>query len=131
MTTALDIIKASLREIGILASSESPESDDAQDALSKLNRMVAAWELDGIAIGAQTWVLTSTIPLPENHIQSLICNLATRLAPDYGAVAVLSPVTQKLAADGYRALQAAYGDPIDMSIDSALRRRNYWGTQWL
>jgi len=130
MTTARDVIKASLREIAVIGSGESLDADMANDGLEKLCRMVASWELDGISMGAPTWALTTTLPFPENHMQAIICNLAVRLAPEYGATAVLSAETKGQAAEGYRSLQAVYGDPIDMSIDSALVRRNQWGWTW-
>lgn len=43
MSTALDNIKATLRLLGVLASGETPQSSEANDALSALNRMLSSW----------------------------------------------------------------------------------------
>ena len=124
MTTALDIIKGALRDISVLAAGESPTAEESQDSLEALNLMIAAWELDGIAIGAQEWALSDVIQLPANHILAIRRNLAVRLAPEFGAA--VSNITVQEAGDGYRSLQTAYGEPLDMDVDNAIRaRRRY------
>lgn len=121
MTTVSDLIKGALKEIGVLASGEDPDASDSDDALTILNEMIAGWEMEGIAIGAQTWTLATAIPLPANHTGAIRYNLAVRLAPSYGSQ--VSNLTVQMADDGYRNLQTAYGDPIDMDIDGAIQVR--------
>lgn len=43
MTQVLDIVKSALRTIGALEAGETPDADQANDALVLLNDMVAAW----------------------------------------------------------------------------------------
>jgi hypothetical protein len=50
--TARDIIKASLRKLGIFASGEEPGPSDAQDALSALNTMIDSWNTERLMIYA-------------------------------------------------------------------------------
>jgi len=52
--TAQDIIKASLRKLGILAKSETPSNDEMVDALQALNMMIDEW-------GAQKLMGTATV----------------------------------------------------------------------
>lgn len=124
MTTALDVITSAMTEIGALQSGENPTNEEAQDCLTYLNDMIAQWELEGIAIGLDDLVLNTTIQLPRNHIGPIKYNLAMNIAPMFS----LQPnqVTAKQADDGYTALQGAYGEPVEMDIDAAIRRRWYW-----
>lgn len=64
MTRPLDIISASLRSIGALESGEVPDSPTANDALSTLNDMLAAWSNARMMIPYQTDIihtLTSSV----------------------------------------------------------------------
>jgi hypothetical protein len=54
MTTALDIIKASMRKAGILVKSESPAADEASDALDTLNDMIESWANDELCVPFRT-----------------------------------------------------------------------------
>jgi hypothetical protein len=49
-STALDIIKGSLRNINVLAAGEEPTGAEAQDSLIRLNQMLDAWNADGLMI---------------------------------------------------------------------------------
>jgi hypothetical protein len=52
--TAADIIKASMRKLGLLAKSEVPSNDEMQDSLQALNMMIDEW-------GAQKLMATANI----------------------------------------------------------------------
>lgn len=52
--TAQDIIKASMRKLGILAKSEAPSNDELQDSLQALNAMIDEW-------GSQKLMGTATV----------------------------------------------------------------------
>lgn len=54
MTTALDIITKALQKNGVLVKSETPASDEADDALDTLNAMISAWSNDSMFIYART-----------------------------------------------------------------------------
>lgn len=46
--TVLDLIKASLRVIGAIASSETPDSEMANDAMEALNLLLEDWQNEGL-----------------------------------------------------------------------------------
>lgn len=50
MSTAADLIKSSLRSIGVLASGESPTAAEQADALDILNDILEEWSNDGFMI---------------------------------------------------------------------------------
>lgn len=54
MTTARDLIKASLRKIQVLGVGASLSPEDAADALEALNAMIASWSVDGALIYTET-----------------------------------------------------------------------------
>lgn len=43
MTTPLDIITLSLKDIGVLGSGQTPEAEDTNDAFTTLNQMISEW----------------------------------------------------------------------------------------
>jgi hypothetical protein len=49
-TTGRDVISASLRLIGALASGETPAAQEATDGLSALNRMIDSWSNESLTI---------------------------------------------------------------------------------
>lgn len=46
--TVLDLIKSSLKLIGVYGAGETPSNDDAQDAFDVLNMMIGSWNNDGL-----------------------------------------------------------------------------------
>jgi hypothetical protein len=54
MSTARDMLTASLRKIGAIAPGESLESGEATDALAELNRMISSWSTEGLLIYTPT-----------------------------------------------------------------------------
>ena len=63
MATALDLIKASLRDIGVLAAGETPAFDDSNDALSALNRLSDQWSAERLqmyTVTRETWTLVAS-----------------------------------------------------------------------
>lgn len=60
--TAQDIIKASMRKLGILEKSETPSNDELQDGLQALNVMIDEWgsqKLMGTATVRESFALTA------------------------------------------------------------------------
>ena len=43
MTTARDVVKGALRLIGVISSSDEPSAEEADDGLTSMNQMLAAW----------------------------------------------------------------------------------------
>ena len=50
MATVSDIIKSSLRLLGILAQGETPTAQESADALVSLNDMIDSWSNDGFLV---------------------------------------------------------------------------------
>lgn len=53
MTTALDIITRAMQEAGILYKSETPDADEASDALKKLNAMMSSFSNESLLVTAR------------------------------------------------------------------------------
>lgn len=53
MATAADLIKASLRLLGVTAAGETPAASELADGLSSLNRMISRWSAEGLLIHAE------------------------------------------------------------------------------
>jgi len=66
MPTGLDIIKASMRLIGVLAQGETPSQSEADDALSRLNLMLAGWSAERIAVYSRE-VLTVSLSGAQSY----------------------------------------------------------------
>lgn len=54
MTTALEIIEPSLRKIHVLGRGQILPNEQAQDALSALNSMIASWSVEGNLVFTET-----------------------------------------------------------------------------
>lgn len=116
--TVLNLIKRTMRTLGILQTQEEPDAAEAQDVLNILNSMLKAWELEGIKLSHADMVLTDTVPYPDNHIDPIVYNLAVMIAPEF-EVNTRGDVIQ-MAANGYRNLQNYYLQPTEMALDNAL-----------
>lgn len=124
--TALDAIKSALRRLGVIRSGENLSPDEAADGLESLNFMLHRWELDGIRLNHIDFTLSSALPWPPNHREPIVCNLAVRLADEYG-----KSIPQGVlggAMTGYTDLQNYYADPKDAQFDDDLvaTRLNYY-----
>lgn len=54
MTTARDLIKRSLRQLGVYTIGEDPSDDEAQDGLEALNAMLDSWATENLFVYAKT-----------------------------------------------------------------------------
>jgi len=61
MTTPLDIISRSLKDIGALESGELPTADAAQDAFDMLNDLLDQWSNEGMMVYYQTEIIFPTV----------------------------------------------------------------------
>ncbi len=50
MSTASDLIKGSLRLLGVIASGETPSAADTADGLSALNELIESWSAEGLIV---------------------------------------------------------------------------------
>ena len=63
----IDILKASLRQIGQLAPGRSPNQSETADALSVLNRMLDAWNTESLAIYSRRVDQYTLVPSQQSY----------------------------------------------------------------
>lgn len=86
MTTNITLIEDALRDINVLAGSDTASASQGQYGLRKLNQLMEAWKEDDVDIGwfAQSST-TDTAPIPDWAEIAVTAGLAILLAPKYGA----------------------------------------------
>jgi hypothetical protein len=115
MTTALDVVKTSLRSIQVIDAGEEPEASEGADALQAMNLMIHGWRNKGVDVGHTDLVLTDELKLDPRHHEAVIYLLAVRLAPEYEKAVSVEVAT--LAEAGWRGLQSHYIVPNDLKIE--------------
>lgn len=98
--TNVDLIADALRELGVISEIQTPSPEQGAHALRKLNQMMAEWEEAGIRLEffPQT-VMSDPCPIPTYAENGVMCQLATRLASNYGATVSIELATS--ATSGY------------------------------
>jgi hypothetical protein len=133
MATAQDLINSSAKQAGILAEGQTLESGINTDALSRLNRLIARFQNDGIFLGLDTLTATDTLFIDDADEEALELSLTIRLM-----VRHRRPVQPGLAQSANLAvteLQAKYATIKEMPLDGALtrkylpRKRTFDGTE--
>lgn len=67
MATGLDLITAALRKCGVVASGETADASDADDALAEVNRLLGTWNAQGLYIHAHTIAQHTLIADQESY----------------------------------------------------------------
>jgi hypothetical protein len=103
MATNIEVIGDALRELQLVAETQTPSAEQGEHGLRKLNDLIEAWTEDGIELGyfAQSDT-TADCPVPLWALRAVKVCLAPELAPAYGAT-----VSRELAlkiSDAYTAL---------------------------
>jgi hypothetical protein len=84
METAQSVIDDTLQEIIVSASEQIVEPVDFSTALRYMNRMMATFDAEGIALGyTQVTKASDAITIPLGAVEGLIFNLALRLTTQY------------------------------------------------
>lgn len=83
MATVSDLIRRSLKKLGVLAGSETPTAAEQSDAFEELNEMIDEWAAEGLAVSTFATV-DDEVDLAPGYARALRYNLAVALAPDYG-----------------------------------------------
>lgn len=97
--TVQDIVAFALRKV--TGSGETPDADQAADALERLADMLEEWRVTGADVGAlRPLTLSTTIYSPHSHISAIKHNLIVRLSDLYG-----SDITPSVANAAVRGLQ--------------------------
>lgn len=86
MTTNLEVIQDALRDINVLAESDTASPEQGSYCLRKLNQLMEAEKENGIGVGwfAQTST-TDDIPIPDWAEIGITATLSIVCAPNYGA----------------------------------------------
>ena len=99
MTSILQVITLALRDINVLAQSEPPAAEQANEAFQTLNQMIAAWRSDGIDLQYfEQPAVSDDIPLAVGDVAGVRYNLAIMLAPSYQAEVPLPVIAAASAA---------------------------------
>jgi hypothetical protein len=86
VATNIEVIGDALKELGVIAETQSPSPEQGLFCLRKLNEMLEAWTEDGIELGyfAQTDT-TADCPIPAWAVRAVKACLAPEVASHYGA----------------------------------------------
>lgn len=60
--TSLDLITSAMRLVGIIATTETPKADEANDALNVLNDMIETWSTESLTVWGSAPSVFTTIP---------------------------------------------------------------------
>ena len=118
ITKKRDLIALAFEEIGIANYVYDISPSQWQSALKRMDVMVAGWNANGIRIAypLPSYVggsdLDQDVPVPDYALETIISNLAIRLAPSYGKV--VSEQTKMVADTSYYQMcnQSALPTPL-------------------
>jgi hypothetical protein len=121
--TVQEVCESAFAEIGMAAYVFDLSPDMLTSAANRLVAMLGEWNAKGIRLGAPLASSPGSIDLDESSnvptgaIETVITNLAIRLAPSYGKT--VSPDTKVTAKRGYDTLmaQAARAEPMQLPGD--------------
>jgi hypothetical protein len=124
--TKRQLIDQAFEELALAGHEFDITPEEQQNALRRLDTMVATWEARGIRIG---YLLPSTPDgsdldqssgLPDSAVEAAYMNLAVRLAAGYGKA--LPPDTRRVAREAYETLLWAAAQPIEQQLPNTLPR---------
>lgn len=97
---ALEIVTDALRNIGVIAETETPSAEQGSDGVRKLNELMASLAEDGVDVGFAPISDTSdTVVIPLGDVRTIKALLAINMAPIYGAE--IPEVVASIATSGY------------------------------
>lgn len=103
MTKVATIVRDTLLVLRVIDAQSAPEAEDSRDAISMLNRMMANWEADGVALGwAPVTSVNDDLPAPPEAEEAIIYNLALRLRGPFRKTMPIEDIT--LAASSFGSL---------------------------
>lgn len=113
-TTVQDIVTFALRKM--IGSGETPDADQANDALERLSDMLEEWRVSGVDIGApHPLTLSTVIYSPFSHISAIKNNLIVRLSDLYGAD-IITPAVATAAVRGLQLVKNANLAPASVEF---------------
>lgn len=119
--TVVDFITDVFRQLGIVSEIETPSAEQGQDAVTKLNDMMAELEVDGIVLGYNPKATSAEdIVVPDGDKAGLKAMLGTRLCESYGLP--IPPLMGALADGWYkRSLRDALHNSMRQGMTDAPR----------
>ena len=67
MTTALQLVTASLRKLGAVAAGETPDADEQSDAIASLNQIIESWNLQGLNLYRRENASYTLVPSQQDY----------------------------------------------------------------
>jgi hypothetical protein len=105
MTQVIDIVRDALGHLRVTDANGPVDENDCADAIGALNRLMRAWEAEGLSMG---WSDVSTpeqdMPTPPEADEAIGAHLALRLASKYGKQP--DPTVAAIAGNGEAMLRA-------------------------
>ena len=117
-------ISAAFDEIGLASYAFDLQPEQFEAALKRLDAMMADWNGKGIRLGyplpssPQYSDLDAQSEVPDSAFESIICNLAIRIAPSYGKQVM--PQTQIAAKSAYQTLLSRAPMPLEMQLPGSM-----------
>ena len=124
--TKRQFVEHALEEIGIAAYVFDSDPEALQNAMHRLDAMVASWNAKGIRVGyplpssPELADLDEETNVPDRANEAIITNLAMRLAPSYGKN--INPDTRMIARQAYSNLLIDSAKPIEQQLSNTLPR---------
>jgi hypothetical protein len=126
----LDLVTDALRQITVIGQTATPSAEQGQDAVKKLNDLMASLAEDGIDFGYNPKATTAeSIELPLGHVAAIQALLGARLCDGYGIP--VPPGVAAVAEGGYQRMlrNAIYAEARETRTDNA-PRGNAQGYVW-
>jgi len=120
--TKRQLVLAAMAEIGLSSYSFDLSTDQLEQALYRLDSMVAAWGARGIRLGyplpgsPEASNIYAEPGLPDWAWDAVVTNLAVRIAPSYGKQT--SPDTKATARELYNTLLGRFAVPPEIQRDT-------------
>jgi len=113
---ASQVIADALVKITVIRAGQTPSASFLDQGVRALNQMMAAWEVDGRAIGyIPVGVATDILTVPDAAILGIVNNLAIHLAPSFSATA--SPEVIALAQMGLQIIDKITAEEVLACLD--------------
>lgn len=116
--TARDVVYFALRKI--VGNGNDPDSTEADDALERLNDMLATWRLEGCDVGLGKLALGDVLKVPDEFVSAIKFNLRVSCHDHYDAA--ITPYDAQMADMGKRLVKTAVFTPTALAMPRTLAR---------
>jgi hypothetical protein len=120
------IIEDAFAEIGFASYDFDIPAEKSENALRRLDAMMAEWDAKGIRLGYPlssipgNGELTDDSNIPDSAWEAVVTNLAKRLAPSVGKM--VSPNTMEVARTSYNTILMRSAMPPQMQLPGSMPR---------